>query len=49
LRHDGRLYVEHPVYGDEETVHVVNGDNTISCTGCYEISDILDDIRYNRY
>jgi len=49
LKFAGKVYVEHPVYGDEETIHVVNGDNTISCTGCYETSDILDDIRYNRY
>jgi len=48
LRHCGKVYVEHPVYGDEETIHVVNDDKTISCTGHYEISDIMDDIRYSR-
>lgn len=42
LRFNGRLYVEHPVYGDEATIHVVNDDKTISCTGHYEISDIMD-------
>lgn len=49
LNFAGKVYVEHPVYGDEYPIHVVNDDKTISCTGNYEISDIMDDIRYSSY
>lgn len=42
VTYGGRQYVEHPIYGDEASICVVNPDKTITETGFYDISDIYE-------
>jgi hypothetical protein len=43
--HDGLVFVEHPKYGDEAPMHILNSDGTLTQSSAWD----MDDLRFGDY
>ena len=43
--HDGLVFVEHPIYGDEDSMQIMHADGTFSPSHAYD----MDDLRHGDY